>query len=945
MKNDLLVNRHIGISEKDEAQMLHKIGVASLDELIDKTIPTNIRLKAPLALPEAMTEYEFGCHIAELAAKNKLYTTYIGMGWYNTITPAVIQRNVFENPVWYTSYTPYQTEVSQGRLEALMNFQTAVCDLTGMPLANCSLLDEATAAAEAVTMMYALRPREMQKSGANVVFVDESIFPQTLAVITTRAIPQGIEIRTGRYNEAELTPDTFACILQYPNGDGNIEDYRTFVENAHAAGCKVAVAADILSLALLTPPGEWGADIVFGTTQRLGTPMFYGGPSAAYFATRDEYKRNMPGRIIGWSKDKYGKLCYRMALQTREQHIKREKATSNICTAQALLATMAGFYAVYHGPEGIRTIAKRIHNIAAYLEKEISKLGYKQVNVQYFDTLRFALPDNVSAQQVRTVALSKEVNLRYFKNGDVGMSIDETTDLAAVNVLLSIFGIAAGKDYTKTTDIPESCTIQSTFRRQSTYLTHEVFNRYHTETEMMRYIKRLDRKDISLAHSMISLGSCTMKLNAAAEMLPLSRPEFMNMHPLVPEEQAEGYRELIHNLSEELKIITGFAGVSLQPNSGAAGEYAGLRVIRAYLENIGQGHRNKVLIPASAHGTNPASAVQAGFTTVTCACDEQGNVDMADLCAKAEENKDDLAALMITYPSTHGIFETEIVEICKTIHACGAQVYMDGANMNAQVGLTNPGYIGADVCHLNLHKTFAMPHGGGGPGVGPICVAEHLRAFLPSHPVMPTGGDEGITAVASAPWGSAMLLPITYGYIKMLGGNGLRRATEMAIVNANYMSSALAPEYRTYYSGETGRVGHEMILDLTSFKKDYNIDCGDIAHRLMDYGFHAPTLSFPVHETLMVEPTESEPKAEMDRFIEALVSIKRECEAAAGQADNVVANAPHTAVEIAGEWTHPYTRAEAAFPLAWVREAKFFPYVTKIDNGYGDRNRCCRNCE
>ena len=675
MKNDLLADRHIGISKKDEEQMLRKIGVASLDELIDKTIPADIRLKEPLALPEAMTEYEFGRHIAELAAKNKLYATYIGMGWYNTITPAVIQRNVFENPVWYTSYTPYQTEVSQGRLEALLNFQTAVCDLTGMPLANCSLLDEATAAAEAVTMMYALRPRDMQKAGANVVFVDENVFPQTLAVITTRAIPQGIEIRTGKYNELEPAPDIFACILQYPDANGNIEDYRAFVEKAHAAGCKVAVAADILSLALLTPPGEWGADIVFGTTQRLGTPMFYGGPSAAYFATRDEYKRNMPGRIIGWSKDKYGKPCYRMALQTREQHIKREKATSNICTAQALLATMAGFYAVYHGPEGIRTIAERIHNIAAYLEQEIDKLGYRQVNARYFDTLRFALPDNVSAQQVRTVALSKEVNLRYFKNGDVGMSIDETTDLAAVNVLLSIFGIAAGKDYTKAADIPESRTIPEAFRRQSAYLTHEVFNKYHTETEMMRYIKRLDRKDISLAHSMISLGSCTMKLNAAAEMLPLSRPEFMGMHPLVPEDQAEGYRELIHNLSEELKVITGFAGVSLQPNSGAAGEYAGLRVIRAYLESIGQGHRNKVLIPASAHGTNPASAVQAGFTTVTCACDEQGNVDMADLRAKAEENKADLAALMITYPSTHGIFETEIVEICKIIHACGTGLY------------------------------------------------------------------------------------------------------------------------------------------------------------------------------------------------------------------------------------------------------------------------------
>ena len=606
MKNDLLAYRHIGISEKDEEKMLQKIGVKSLDELIDKTIPANIRLKEPLALPKTMTEYEFGQHIAGLAAKNKLYTTYIGMGWYNTITPAVIQRNVFENPVWYTSYTPYQTEVSQGRLEALMNFQTAVCDLTGMPLANCSLLDEATAAAEAVTMMYALRPRDMQKSGANVVFVDEAVFPQTLAVMTTRAIPQGIELRIGKYHEMEFTPDIFACVLQYPNAAGNVEDYRAFVEKAHAANCKVAVAADILSLALLTPPGEWGADIVFGTTQRLGTPMFYGGPSAAYFATRDEYKRNMPGRIIGWSKDKYGKLCYRMALQTREQHIKREKATSNICTAQALLATMAGFYAVYHGPEGIRTIAERIHSIAVFLEESINRLGYKQVNAQYFDTLRFALPDTISAQQIRTIALSKEVNLRYFKNGDVGMSIDETTDITAVNVLLSIFAIAAGRDWEKASDVPMASSISAEMKRQSTYLTHEVFNKYHTETEMMRYIKRLDRKDISLAHSMISLGSCTMKLNAAAEMLPLSRPEFMNMHPLVPEDQAEGYRELISNLSEELKIITGFAGVSLQPNSGAAGEYAGLRVIRAYLESIGQGHRNKILIPASAHGTNPA---------------------------------------------------------------------------------------------------------------------------------------------------------------------------------------------------------------------------------------------------------------------------------------------------------------------------------------------------
>ena len=938
MKNDLLACRHIGINEQDEKQMLRKIGVKSLDELIDKTIPANIRLKEPLALPEAMTEYEFAKHIAGLAAKNKIYTTYIGMGWYNTITPAVIQRNVFENPVWYTSYTPYQTEVSQGRLEALLNFQTAICDLTGMPLANCSLLDEATAAAEAVTMMYGLRPRDMQKSGANVVFVDENIFPQTLAVMTTRAIPQGIELRTGKYYEMEMTPDTFACILQYPNSNGSVEDYRAFVEKAHAAGCKVAVAADILSLALLTPPGEWGADIVFGSSQRLGTPMFYGGPSAAYFATRDEYKRNMPGRIIGWSKDKYGKLCYRMALQTREQHIKREKATSNICTAQALLATMAGFYAVYHGPEGIRTIAERIHSIAVYLEKEINKFGYKQVNEQYFDTLRFALPDTVSAQQIRTIALSKEVNLRYFKNGDVGMSIDETTDVVAANVLLSIFAIAAGKDYAKTNEVPENCTIRKSLKRQSTYLTHEVFNKYHTETEMMRYIKRLDRKDISLAYSMISLGSCTMKLNAAAEMLPLSRPEFMNMHPLVPEDQAEGYRELIHNLSEELKVITGFAGVSLQPNSGAAGEYTGLRVIRAYLESIGQGHRNKVLIPASAHGTNPASAVQAGFTTVTCACDEQGNVDMNDLRAKAEENKENLAALMITYPSTHGIFETEIVEICRIIHACGAQVYMDGANMNAQVGLTNPGTIGADVCHLNLHKTFASPHGGGGPGVGPICVAKHLVPFLPGHKIF----GNSINQVSAAPFGSAGILPITYGYIRMMGTEGLTRATKIAILNANYLAASLKDTYGIVYRGTNGFVGHEMILECRKVAEETGINENDIAKRLMDYGYHAPTLSFPVHGTLMIEPTESESLAELDNFITVMLTIWNEIQEVkngeADKEDNVLVNAPHPEYEIVTDnWAHCYTREKAAYPIESVRENKFWVNVARVDNTLGDR--------
>ena len=693
-----------------------------------------------------------------------------------------------------------------------------------------------------------------------------------------------------------------------------------------------------MSLVLLTPPGEWGADIVFGTTQRLGTPMFYGGPSAGYFATRDEYKRNMPGRIIGWSKDKYGKLCYRMALQTREQHITREKATSNICTAQALLATMAGFYAVYHGQEGIKTIASRIHSITVFLDKQLKKFGYTQVNTQYFDTLRFELPEHVSAQQIRTIALSKEVNLRYYENGDVGFSIDETTDVAATNVLLSIFAIAAGKDYQKVEDVPEKSNIDKTLKRTTSFLTHEVFSKYHTETEMMRYIKRLDRKDISLAQSMISLGSCTMKLNAAAEMLPLSRPEFMSMHPLVPEDQAEGYRELIGNLSEDLKVITGFAGVSLQPNSGAAGEYAGLRVIRAYLESIGQGHRNKILIPASAHGTNPASAIQAGFETVTCACDEQGNVDMNDLRAKALENKEELAALMITYPSTHGIFETEIKEICEIIHACGAQVYMDGANMNAQVGLTNPGFIGADVCHLNLHKTFASPHGGGGPGVGPICVAEHLVPFLPGHSIFGNTQNQ----VSAAPFGSAGILPITYGYIRMMGAEGLTQATKIAILNANYLAACLKDTYGIVYRGATGFVGHEMILECRKVHEETGISENDIAKRLMDYGYHAPTLSFPVHGTLMIEPTESESLAELDNFVDVMLNIWKEIqEVKDGEADkndNVLINAPHPEYEIVNDnWEHSYTREKAAYPIESVRDNKFWVNVARVDNTLGDR--------
>ena len=938
MKTDLLTCRHNGIQEADLPIMLEKIGVGSVDELIDKTIPANIRLQEPLPLAAPMTERQFAEHIADLASQNKLYTSYIGMGWYDSICPAVIQRNVFENPAWYTSYTPYQAEVSQGRLEALLNFQTAVSDLTAMPLANCSLLDEATAAAEAANMMFALRSRDQQKKGANVLFVDENIFPQNLAVIRTRVIPQGMTILVGDYKTLEFAPEIFGCILQYPNSNGSVEDYREFVEKAHAANCKVAVDADILSLAMLVPPGEWGADIVFGSTQRLGIPMFYGGPSAAYFATRDEFKRNMPGRIIGLSKDKYGKLCYRMALQTREQHIKREKATSNICTAQALLATMAGFYACYYGQEGIKTIAKRIHSIATYLNKALGKLGFAQKNELFFDTLYLELPEHVSQQKLRTIALSKEVNLRYFDNGMVGLSIDETTDIKKLNVLLSIFCIAAEEPIIEVQDVTEASSMNRELRRRTSFLTHEVFNKYHTETEMMRYIKRLERKDISLAHSMISLGSCTMKLNAAQEMTPLSNAGFMNIHPLVPEDQAKGYQTLIENLSEQLKVITGFAGMTLQPNSGAAGEYTGLRVIRAYQESIGQGHRNKILIPSSAHGTNPASAIQCGYTTVTCACDEKGNVDVEDLRAKAEANKDELAALMITYPSTHGIFEPEIKQICDIIHACGAQVYMDGANMNAQVGLTNPGTIGADVCHLNLHKTFASPHGGGGPGVGPVGVAEHLVPFLPGHFMF---GNEA-NQVSSAPYGSAGILPITYGYICMMGAEGLTRATKTAILSANYLAACFKDTYGIVYSGATGFVGHEMILDCRYLHDMCGISENDIAKRLMDYGYHAPTLSFPVHGTLMIEPTESESLWELDNFVNVMLTIWEEIQEVkdgrADKEDNVLINAPHPEYEVvADEWNHSYSRAKAAYPIESVRENKFWINVARVDNTLGDR--------
>ena len=940
MDTTKFVNRHVGITAEDLPDMLKAVGVNTLDELIDQTIPANIRLKQPLNLPEPMTEREFAEHINELASKNEVFTSYIGMGWYDTICPAPIQRNVFENPVWYTSYTPYQAEVSQGRLEALLNFQTVICDLTGLPLANCSLLDEATAAAEAATMFFGARSRAQIKAGANVIFVDEKVFASTQAVIHTRAIPQGMKIVTGDYKTFAFTPEIFGAIVQYPNADGSIEDYQEFINRAHANGTKVAVAADLMSLVLLTPPGEWGADVVFGSSQRFGIPMFYGGPSAAYFATKDEYKRAIPGRIIGISKDAYGHLAYRLALQTREQHIKREKATSNICTAQALLATMAGFYAVYHGAEGLKNIAGRIHATAGFVAKELEKLGYKQLNKDFFDTLKIELPANVSIEALREIALECKVNLRYFDSGLVGISIDETTQPTDVGVLMYIFSGAAGKDYMLQEAIPCQTYFDPKFARTSAFLQEDVFKKYHTETELMRYITRLGRKDISLAQSMISLGSCTMKLNPASTMLPLSLAQFQNIHPYAPEDQVEGYKELIENLSSYLCEITGFKGCTLQPNSGAAGEYTGLRVIRAYLESIGQGHRNIVLLPASAHGTNPASAIQCGFTTVTVKCDENGNIDLEDFRAKAEANKDNLAASMITYPSTHGIFEADIKEMCEIVHACGGQLYMDGANMNAQVGLTNPGTIGADVCHLNLHKTFSSPHGGGGPGVGPICVAEHLVPFLPQHPVL-FGSD--LNTVAAAPYGSAGILPITYGYIRMLGTEGLTMATKIAILNANYLAAKFKDTYGVVYTGTTGRVGHELILECRTVKERTGIDESDIAKRLMDFGYHAPTLSFPVHGTLMVEPTESESKAELDRFVEVMECIWNEIKEVengeADKVDNVLKNAPHPEYEVtANEWDHSYPRSKAAFPLEWLHDSKFWINVARVDNAYGDRN-------
>jgi len=946
MTTDSFLSRHIGPRDHELDEMLKAVGASSLDELIDQTVPKSIRLKKTLNLPSPLTEHEYLSKINAIAAKNKIYRSFIGMGYYGTAAPAVIMRNIFENPSWYTSYTPYQAEISQGRIEALLNFQTMVMDLTSMPIANASLLDESTAAAEAMIMMHNLRSRQAVKDGKNVLFVDQDIFPQNLDVINTRSNPLGIKVVTGCYSEYNFTGNEFGAIVQYPSAKGTVRDYAGFTAKAHEAGVFVAAIADLLSLALITPPGEWGADIVVGSTQRFGVPMGFGGPHAAFFATKDEHKRSMPGRIIGVSIDRYGNKALRMALQTREQHIKRERATSNICTAQALLAIMAGMYAVYHGKDGIKRIASYTHSAAVIVANELTKLGYTQNVRSFFDTIEITLPASVKLESLREKALAYKINFNYKSNGTVGISFDEVTTVEDINNILNVFAEANGKKATPVCCIKETNQIPAELQRKSAYLTEKVFNMFHSETEMMRYIKKLERKDISLTHSMISLGSCTMKLNGAALMMPLSRPEFGNIHPFVPANQVEGYMEMIHDLEKYLAEITGFAAVSLQPNSGAAGEYAGLMVIRQYHIQRGDTHRNVVLIPASAHGTNPASAAMAGMEVVVVACDEKGNINVDDLKVKAEQYKDKLAAYMVTYPSTHGVFEYKIREMMDIVHKNGGLVYMDGANMNAQVGLTSPGEIGADVCHLNLHKTFAIPHGGGGPGVGPIAVTKELAHFLPTHPVVKTGGDKGITAVAASPWGSASVLPITYGYILMLGGEGLAHVTKMAILNANYMAARLKGHYSVLYTGENGRVAHEMILDCHHFKATYDVETGDIARRLMDYGYHAPTLSFPVHETLMVEPTESESKQELDRFVDTLISIKQELEeikdGKADKVDNVVKNAPHTVSEVcADEWKHAYGRQKAAFPLPWIAGNKFWPSVGKIDSGYGDRNLVC----
>jgi glycine dehydrogenase len=951
---DTFVRRHLGPSPADIQEMLGVLGLSSLAELVDETIPASIRMDRPLTLPglpdRLLGERELLSWLRSIARQNRVARSFLGMGYNDCIVPGVIQRNVLENPGWYTQYTPYQAEISQGRLEALLNFQTLIEDLTGLPIANASLLDEGTAAAEAMHLCAAVNG----KSGRKAFFVAEDCHPQTIAVVKTRAAAVGIEVRVGRPEEIDFTHtgdaggnDLLGLLLQYPTTEGRIVDYAPLALRAHAAGTLVVVAADLLALTLLCSPGELGADVAVGNTQRFGVPLGYGGPHAAYFATRDEYKRQLPGRVIGVSKDARGKVAYRMAMQTREQHIRREKATSNICTAQVLLAVMAGMYAVYHGPEGLKRIARRVHALTLTLAAGLRRLGYELPEGPVFDTLRVELPKS-SAADLLQAAEAKDINLRRLGESAVGVSLDEATTEDDLRALLAIFAggktapdvqqLAAGID-------PGDLGYAPPHARTEKILTHPVFHRFHTEHEMLRYIKRLESRDLSLTTSMIPLGSCTMKLNATTEMQPLSWPEFASLHPFAPADQARGYRQLFDTLEAWLAEITGFAAVSLQPNAGSQGEYTGLLVIRAYHESRGEGHRDVCLIPVSAHGTNPASAVMAGMKVVIVDCDERGNVDVADLKAKAEQHRDRLAALMVTYPSTHGVFEAQIREICDVVHANGGQVYMDGANMNAQVGLCRPGDFGADVCHLNLHKTFCIPHGGGGPGMGPIAVARHLAPFLPGHPVVRTGGTEAIGPVSAAPWGSASILTISWIYIALMNGSGLTRASEVAILSANYMAARLAPHYPVLFSGERGRVAHEFILDLRPWKS-VGVEAEDVAKRLMDYGFHAPTMSFPVAGTLMIEPTESESRAELDRLVDALIAIREEIRAIAegrmDAHDNPLKRAPHTAEEVtATEWNRPYSREQAAFPAPWVRENKFWPFVGRVDNVWGDRNLLC----
>ena len=934
--------RHIGINEQETTEMLATIGMASVDELIRKTIPDSIRIKGNLPLPAASSEHEYLTQLKQVASGNKVFKNYIGQGYFDTITPSVILRNLFENPGWYTQYTPYQAEISQGRLESLLNFQTMVSDLTALPIANASLLDEATAAAEAMSMLFNHKNKDHDHITAPKFFVDNNVLKQTKEVLITRSAPIGVELEFGDFSTAVLDEQFFGAIIQYPDANGVVADFRDFIHKVHAVNAQVVMATDLLALTLLTPPGELGADVAVGSAQRFGVPMGFGGPHAAFFATKDDFKRNLPGRIIGVSIDAQGKRCLRMALQTREQHIRREKATSNICTAQALLANMAAMYAVYHGPAGLKDIAKRVSILAQTLSEELGELGFENLNNDYFDTVQVKVKD---AAAIRELAEAREINF-YYNGNTISISVDETTTQQDVLNILDVFAASQNID-TATAMFDADATLDNIpyhLTRTSPFLLHPVFNTHHSESEMMRYLKLLENKDLSLNTSMISLGSCTMKLNAATELIPVSWPEFSKLHPFAPSAQTAGYRQIIKELESYLSIITGFAATSLQPNSGAQGEYAGLLAIRRYHIARGEGHRNVVLIPVSAHGTNPASAVMVGMKVVVTKCDEAGNIDVDDLKAKAAEHKDDLAALMVTYPSTHGVFEESIREICDTIHQYGGQVYMDGANMNAQVGLTSPGLIGADVCHLNLHKTFAIPHGGGGPGVGPICVAPQLVPYLPGNSIDKTAG-----AVSAAPYGSASILLISYAYIKMLGATGVRQATEYAILNANYMKARLENHYKILYSGKNGTAAHEFIVDLRPFKTSAGIEAEDVAKRLMDYGFHAPTLSFPVAGTLMIEPTESEDKGELDRFCDALISIHEEIKAVeegkADKKDNALKNAPHTLQVIcADEWNHPYTRQQAAFPLPYVSENKFWPSVSRVNNTHGDRNLVC-TCE